>query len=345
MDKNNLALYPFISPASEYVNELGLSVDRLMESRALESARLRGRDRVLQALDGKIEKPSPDSLDDSSLVIELLSYPFARILVSCIKDEFLIRRYALKEAEASFLLLNSQNSDFLLEFAREFDIAAEFNSAGFILHFTDYIRLASTMKDLEWKLVNRKLKRGFVPLSHRELARLLQEAVRSRIQQSLPADVPEDMCQACEQYLPEIREALDERKQHYGAAGITGEVDTDSFPPCINYAISQVRSGANLAHSMRFAMTSFLLNVGMSVDEVVNVFNVSPDFDAEKTRYQIEHIAGSTGTMYKPPSCSTMKTYGNCYGADNICESISHPLGYYERKKWILNKNRNVQDK
>lgn len=38
----------------------------------------------------------------------------------------------------------------------------------------------------------------------------------------------------------------------------------------------------NLAHSMRFAMTSFLLNVGMSVDEILNLFNISPDFDAEK---------------------------------------------------------------
>ncbi|MPN40412.1 hypothetical protein SDC9_187949 [bioreactor metagenome] len=91
---------------------------------------------------------------------------------------------------------------------------------------------------------------------------------------------------------------------------------------------------------MRFAMTSFLLNVGMSVDEILNLFNISPDFDAEKTLYQIEHIAGATGNVYKPPACDTMRTYGNCVGKDRLCEKISHPLGYYERKVFIKNKEK-----
>jgi DNA primase large subunit len=87
-----------------------------------------------------------------------------------------------------------------------------------------------------------------------------------------------------------------------------------------------------LAHSARFAPVSFLIQINMSVNQIVGLFNTSPDFDPEKTRYQVEHIAGSSGTKYKPPSCTTMATYGNCPGEDELCRRIRHPLSYYERK-------------
>jgi len=111
-----------------------------------------------------------------------------------------------------------------------------------------------------------------------------------------------------------------------------GEVTEDAFPPCIREMLSQVANGTNLAHTARFALTTFLLAVGMSVDEVVGVFNTSPDFDEERTRYQVDHISGKGGTSYRPPSCATMATYGNCPGEDRLCKWVNHPLSYYERK-------------
>ncbi len=38
------------------------------------------------------------------------------------------------------------------------------------------------------------------------------------------------------------------------------EVIPDCFPPCISVAIADVQANVNLSHTMRFAMTSFLLN-------------------------------------------------------------------------------------
>ncbi|MBN1134662.1 MAG: DNA primase large subunit PriL, partial [Methanosarcinaceae archaeon] len=204
--------------------------------------------------------------------------------------------------------------------------------------------LSSSMKDLNWKLVNRKLDSGNVHIAKEEFARLLQEAVRERILASLPMDVPPDICRSCETYLIEIKEILESRKNVFGA-GDFGAVESELFPPCIAHAIANVRTGVNLAHSMRFAMTSFLLTVGMSVQDVIDLFNVSPDFDVEKTRYQIEHIAGSSGTTYTPPSCETMKTYGNCYGADELCKRISHPLNYYRRKLRLKDKSKDAISK
>ena len=334
MDERDLALYPFISEASQHVGSLGFSLDRLITSRALDLARLRGKERVIQSLSGEIEKPSLTGFNEGPVLTELLSYPFARILVSCIDDSFLTRRYSLAEAVAAYTLLKTRDVDFLSDLGNDFDVDAKPSESDFNIHFTDYIKLASSMKDLKWKLVNRKLDHGNVRIKKEEFARLLQEAVRARIQNSLPIDVPDDICVLCGPYLDEIKVILDERKTEFGAGDFEA-VESELFPPCIAHAIANTMAGVNLAHSMRFAMTSFLLTVGMTVDDIINMFNISPDFDVEKTRYQIEHISGSSGTTYKPPACATMKTYGNCYGEDELCKRINHPLGYYSRKVWF----------
>lgn len=339
MDTKLFALYPFVSEASRYVGSLGFSLERFITSRALDSARSRGKERVIQSLGDGIEKPSLSGSKEGQVLTELLSYPFARILVSCIDDPFLTRRYALSEAVAAHGLLRSQPSQFLSELGNDFGVSALASDSHFDIHFTDYIKLASSMKAIEWKLVNRKLDHGSVHITKEEFARLLQEAMRKRIQESLPIEVPPEVQQSCEPYLVEIKDILEKRKTEFGE-GDFGAVESELFPPCMAYAIAGVRNGVNLAHSMRFAMTSFLLTIGMSVDDILNMFNVSPDFDVEKTRYQVEHIAGDSGTKYTPPSCDTMKTYGNCQGADELCKRISHPLSYYRKKQWLSKKDR-----
>ncbi len=338
MDDRDLALYPFISGASQYVGSLGFSLDRLITSRALDLARIRGKERVIQSLSGGIEKPPLTGSEEGPVLTELLSYPFARILVSCVDDSFLTRRYSLAEAVAAYTLLKTRDVDFLSDLGNDFGVDAIPSDSHFDINFTDYIKLASSMKDLKWKLVNRKLDHGNVRIAKEEFARLLQEAIRERIQGSLPIEVPEEICELCAPYLDEIREILDKRKTEYGAGDFEA-VESELFPPCIAHAIANTMAGVNLAHSMRFAMTSFLLTVGMTVDDIINMFNISPDFDAEKTRYQIEHISGSSGTNYKPPACATMKTYGNCYGEDELCKRVRHPLRYYSMKIWFKNRN------
>jgi DNA primase large subunit len=293
---------------------------------------------VLQSIAGEIVKPSLSNSDDRKILIELLSYPFSRILVSCIDDPFLTRRYSLAEAVASYKSLKGMDIAFLGEFSLDFGIHAQVKESGAKVHFTDYIRLASSLRAMEWKLVNRKMDHGYVTVSKEELARLLQEGVRHRIEGTLPMQIPEEVCLSCQPYISDILTALNERKSRFEGSEFR-TVEAGLFPPCITRAISQSQAGVNLAHSMRFAMTSFLLGIGMSVDDIMNLFTSSPDFDVEKARYQVEHIAGSSGTSYKPPSCATMQTYGNCYAPDEMCKRISHPLNYYRRKVWFSNRD------
>jgi len=344
MSPEELALYPFLTEASEYVNELTeFSLDDLMTGLGFKNARKRGYERVLEAFSGEMSKPIFGNEEEA--ISELLSYPFARILVSCLNEPAFTRRYALAEATAAHSLLKKtvdKDIDAVLDFGKDFGIAASEQNEHIRIYFSDYIRYSLSMKDISWKLINRHMEKGYVTIQRDEFVRLLQEAVRKRIESSLPIrDIPDEIRAACEPQVAELKIRYEEQRQNLGDADL-GEVDFTMFPPCINKALSHVREGVNLAHSMRFAMVSFLLNIGMSSDDVVNAFNVSPDFSEEKTRYQVEHIAGN---QYKTPACATMQTYGNCTGRDNICAKIRHPLGYYGALKFIAAKRKEEEEK
>lgn len=335
MDVFDFANFPFVNSALRYVEGLDFQLDELFSELAFEGVRGRGKERVLQAMGDGIEKP--DISDETYAKMELLSYPVARILVSCINDAFLIRRYSLAEAKSAHELLRKLPVTSLKEFATDFSIDANISEQGTSMHFTDYIRFA--VRDPKWKLINRNMDHGMVHLSKEEFTRIMEEAVRKRIESALPVDVPPEICAALETALQEIRNEMEARRSEFNIEEFK-EIMPDCFPPCVVHALGSVSSGVNLTHSARFALTSFLLNIGMNVEGIIGMFNVSPDFDEERTRYQVLHIQGGTGTTYKSPSCPTMLTYGNCIGKDSVCERISHPLGYYRKKAWLLGKGK-----
>ena len=318
--------YPFTSEAAAYVRELGVDIPDLLEKRVYDRARARGVERVIQAIDGKIEKNTDT---DMPVELEVLSYPVARMIVSCINDDYLIRRYALAEAKSAHEALIGEQPNILATMGQEFGMNIGITEQKYRLHFTDYVRYAHRMHDPGWKLVNRQLQHGWLSLSPREFTRLLQEAIRDRIQQDLPLDIPSEtgICDKLAGHIATVKMSLGARKTEFE---IGGEVESGAFPPCITHSIAMLQGGVNLAHSARFATTAFLRNIGMSVDDIVSLFGGSPDFDETRTRYQVEHIAGQE---YTAPGCDTMKTYGNCVDRDNLCKKVAHPLNYYRIKK------------
>ena len=335
MDVFDFAHFPFGRGALKHVESLDFKLDELFYDRVFEQVRERGKQRVLSAIqEGIIECDCPDRI---SAERELLSYPVARILVSCINDAYLIRRYALAEAKSSYERIKKLPDDGLKEFADDFNIDARIDNRAYTVHFTSYIRYA--VHEHEWKLVNRKMNRGWVHLTREEFSRILEEAVRKRIESGLPLDVPPGICTSLESHLKEIRDGLSARKSEFSIEEFK-EIMPDCFPPCMVHALSNAQAGVNLTHSMRFALTSFLLNIGMGPEGIIDLFRVSPDFDEERTKYQVMHIHGATGTVYTSPSCATMITYGNCFGREQLCERISHPLNYYRKKAWILKKGK-----
>lgn len=339
MDVFKFAYFPFINAAAKYVEALDFKLDELFSERAFEQVRERGKSRVMEAIgDGITRNASPDRVSAEK---ELLSYPVARILVSCVNDGYLIKRYALSEAKSAFEAVKELRDDEFREFASDFNVNANISEDGVSIHFSDYIRYANMIHEPKWKLVNRNIDRGKVTFSKEDFARLMEEAIRKRIESGLPLAVPPEICTLMGEYIGEIKNALSARKSEFNIEEFK-EIMPDCFPPCIITALSNARAGVNLSHSMRFALVSFLLNIGMNTDGIIELFKVSPDFDEERTRYQVNHIHGAAGTVYKSPSCATMTTYGNCYGKEKLCEKISHPLSYYRKKAWILKKGKTV---
>jgi DNA primase large subunit len=106
--------------------------------------------------------------------------------------------------------------------------------------------------------------------------------------------------------------------------------------------ITALTAGTNLTHAGRFALTTFVHTIGMDVPAIAQLYARSPDFDPEKTMYQVEHITGrgGSGTEYTAPACPAMRTTGLCVNRDHLCERVNHPLSYYKVKK----KNREGKD-
>ena len=111
-----------------------------------------------------------------------------------------------------------------------------------------------------------------------------------------------------------------------------------AFPPCIKALYEAASSGRHLSHVGRFTLTSFLVNIGMPVEAVIDLFRGFSDYNDRMTRYQVEHIAGGRGsrTRYTSPKCGTLETHGICVNPDDLCKRVYHPLSYYRKKSKVF---------
>src|SRR5436305_5633268 len=157
-------------------------------------------------------------------------------------------------------------------------------------------------------------------------------AVQRHIEQGLTRPVDDDSGAAFKSGRSEIRVLLEAKKATYKAEDI-GKVSITRYPPCMYSLLAQIQNHENVPHMGRFAIVAFLHHIGLGNEEIFRVFGDVPDFAADVTKYQIEHITGtSSPTEYTPPDCATMKSYGICPGPDRICLTIKHPLSYYRIK-------------
>jgi len=333
MEVREFARYPFVRGASEFVRNSKVELGDLLGHSAFSQARMRGKKRVLDA----IEKAS---VDDNSMATEedrlqeVLSYPMARILVSCVGDGFLIRRYALAEAKTAYDRMQTERVETLMEIAVELGVAATLVDDLPSMHFTDFLRFTSGLRSKEWKLVNTEVKEGMVSLPKVKFARVLEQALHDKLEDELPLPVTKAMLDGLRSDVSELKMLAEQMKDRYQTEGF-GEVDVESFPPCMKRLVAMAQAGENISHPGRFALTSFLFNIGLPREEIMKIFAGSPDFDEAKTRYQIDHITGEiSGTTYTPPECSTMRTNAVCYNPDDLCrlDWVKHPLIYYRAK-------------
>ena len=333
MDVRLAARYPFLKESAKYLKDQGITLDALVSGRAYESARLRGRDRVLEVLDGNMILDHPMATEIEA-TLELLSYPVARMIVSAVADPMFVKRYAIAEAKRARRWLKAADLDFVIKAAAELGLEVSKDDGGLAVDFTDFLRYSSGMRSKEWKLINQSVKNGMVVLNSYKVTRLIEQMIADRIASELPLEVNDDIIAAYSSTVDDIRTALEEEKKSRQAKDM-GKVSIVRFPPCMRKLLAMMQAGENVPHSGRFALVTFLHALGMESEDILHVFSTAPDFDESKAMYQIKHIVGETsGTEYTTPECSTMKSYGICFDPDSLCnqEWMTHPLKYYRAK-------------
>lgn len=344
--KEDLAKYPFSKDARKYVKELKFDY-KDFKTRYGEEVLERAYLRINAAIERRVIPP----IFDEDLDVEILSFPTALLLVGNIGDSLLSTRYAIAESKRASLFLRNESSEKILYLASNtfgwkiiFRKNGKFQGYTFRLFFRDYLSHIPEHSPA-WKLSNRILENGEVLLIRHDVVRLLEEAVKIYILNRLSKKMKVDDFSVFLPWIEKIRNSWSKYKVKI-EKWKTLDYGEEAYPPCIINLLNATKAGKNIPHVGRFALAAFLLNIGKTVDEVLDIFRSSPDFNENIARYQIEHIAGLRGSRirYSPFKCENMKSYGLCRDDGKSCKNIKHPLQYYYRKG-IAKKRKNVEKK
>ncbi|MCD6468121.1 MAG: DNA primase large subunit PriL [Thermoplasmata archaeon] len=338
-DLKTLARYPFLSEAKEYVKTLNVSVDELLLDLTYEKARIFGVERVENAVQKK-NVGERRLLSEADYLAEILSYPVARMIVVCVDDAYFLRKYALGESVHAYLNLRNESADFLAAVGGDIGLSVKVDGDRLYVHFIDYIRYAPT-RYRDWKMVNRPLKNGYIVVSRRDFARLLQECLRRRIVEELEErSCSETVQDAFPEELGRFRNMAAMQRKRFEAQPV-GRISVTKLPPCMKDILASMQAGENIPHMGRFAFVAFLNALGVNSGEILKLFSTAPDYDEERTRYQVEHVTGRiSSTKYAPPGCEKMRTYGLCPRdkMDDICKRVKNPVVYYRLKSKEMRK-------
>ena len=330
--------YPFLPSASKLLD--GINLASLLddyyyaEARALALSRLES-----SATSGIIDVEGPPTNDESDIVI---GYVISRLVLAAADNQALVNYVALSEARRAEKFLNSEADEGLVEVANSLGIlTVELSGDEFSMNFIDYVRAASNLREGDWKLSNRGVSNGVVTLDRQTFVRLMREVIRQHLEE-LP-EAPKEIRDQYEGTIDDLRlmvsktftegigglnTVVDERQAE--AMKELGRFDLAKAPPCFNLNLMDLQSGVNLAHPSRFFITTFLSSLNQDSESVMRLFATAPDFKESFTRYQVEHITGTTSsTKYSPPKCDTLVSSGVCPGPNALCRQIRHPLSYY----------------
>jgi DNA primase large subunit len=217
-----------------------------------------------------------------------------------------------------------------------------FSKLNYKIPIMDYLRRATHFHEIEWKLINRMVDEGYVYLKSSELIRLIRQEIENKIRDKLKEMVIPKLPNNFIKTIQELSSISPPPPKLSDMMKIT----PDKYPPCVTTALDMLKKGENLPHYGRFLLTTYLVNIGGSVEEIMSLYSRSPDFNERITKYQVEHIAGLRGgrVKYTCPSCRTLVTHSFCFKTKE-CNEIRNPLQFGRKtnlrskrkgnKKWI----------
>lgn len=328
---DDLAKYTFLPEAGDYVRANEISLNDL-SSPVFKGVVKRAEERVLEAI--KSTKVSDKRLINRD--VEIMSFPVALMLVRSTNLNHLMSRYSLSEAKRAESLLEKEDNEKIIEdiFQRVLKVPLERSSVAnlpsFRINLADYTKRAVKFHKPEWKLVNKIVQEGKVFLTKEDLVRLIREEISEIIMQRLVATKVPKLPGELDAMVKKLIELTPPPRSSFTTLNIAPE----NYPPCVKAALALLEKGENVPHYGRFLMATYLLAVGKTTEQIMDLFPKSPDFKKSVTQYQVEHIAGKKGgrTKYTVPSCQTLQTHSFCFKDPVKCYEISSPLQYPSKK-------------
>lgn len=329
----DLAKYPFLNQASDYVRETHFDFQEFNRPEMKHII-----DRAALRLEREMTKGLPDENLDR-YEIEILTFLVTLIIVKSIGMEGVLKKHSLFEARRAEKFLsedltrekNEQKKRLILStifnelFKVNVDIS-ENNSRLFKVKVIDYLMRASHFHEQEWKLINRLVNKGFVYLDADETVRLIRSELSQLIYDKVKSMI-----------LPTLPEAIkakaDELKVQLAPYYQYRKYEIQDYAPCIKHALEVLNRGENLPHSARLMLATYALAIGESIEEIIMLFHNAPDYNEKVTRYQIEHLAGlkGSGTKYSVPSCIKLLNQNLCFATEE-CNGIINPIQFGRRK-------------
>ncbi|NVM35197.1 MAG: hypothetical protein HWN81_06355 [Candidatus Lokiarchaeota archaeon] len=319
-----------------------------------------------------IEQLTEYELDEINIYVYLI----LKIILYILNNKIISNRIANIYSKTTYNELNKENEYNLYFIYQDLDLEVRYEEqpitykklvvkeqqeifkTNFKISYLDYLKLSSHLKDEYRKLVNNAVLQGYVYIKPENINRLLQEYVRIKfLTQNNEISTELDKFK---EKLFEIQEfkilfdaltAIWESKKEVFEYTIDitfkeGKDISETFPPCVKEILSKAEEGQNLIHTERLFILWFLNSLEYPEDKIINVFSTLPDFDREKTSYQVKY-AMKKG--YTPYSCKSLKSYNLCLAKeynDELClegyfsrlqdvqKYISHPLKYIEIKQY-----------
>ncbi|MCL5008608.1 MAG: DNA primase noncatalytic subunit PriX [Candidatus Marsarchaeota archaeon] len=271
--------YPFSQESKGII----LKAQQRFDLKGLEN----GRKRVQDAIDKKLEfRKIPIS---SIKLTYLISYAYARMIVSCIRNTAALNAYADSEAHRSAEALMEGTQEEVKHLADELGIHISGNSDQFAVRFEEYI--SNIPRSGRFSLSKQPMARGSVHMNIETAIGLVENAMRKEILKGLPIPLRE---------LP--REAVESAKAVKLPAASTGpalNAGTASrylwIEKLLQNPIPDVRH-----RSVNLILAPYLVNVkGLSEEDAVKVINayidrcreINPDTKINLTyiRYQCRY--------------------------------------------------------
>jgi len=328
----DLAKYPFLAETGEYLKDKGFTLEQLGHEDwkpLIEKAY----GRIVIASSGGIYGSKTEKIDNPDT--EILSFIVAIILLKAAAIGTLTRRFSLAEARRAekylqqdlWLSRDKKNLELPLKIIQElFAVKVTIENDEFVIRVTDYLQRAVHFHEKEWKLVNRRVTKGLVYLTAHETVRLIRTELGEYINSKIQAI-----------NIPSIPNSFNERVKDLISLAtkfVESRVLSSDYPPCVKHAIEVLEKGENLPHSGRFLLATYLLAKRQTIDQIAPLFKNAPDYSERVTRYQLEHISGSSGkgTKYQCPSCDKLRSENLCFQTPD-CDGIINPTQFGKKRR------------